>query len=301
MRFRLLVSLLLLSLVASRSLAQALEPRSYVNVPVGQNFVGLVYAYSEGELLAAPSVPLKDAELEVRSSVLGYARTLDLWGKSGKIDVSMGLQCIEGSGIFRGEFVEAERCGTLDPRVRLAYNFYGAPALDYQSFLQQRPQGLVIGASLQLSAPLGEYHNDKLINSGGNRWGLRPEIGFSNSWGSWSVDGAFSMAMFTENNDFLGGQTVDQDNIYTLQGHIIYSFPRGRWLSLDANYFWGGKTRTDGLSGANIQENSRFGATFTWPLNRQHSLKFLAHTALATTVGNEFETYGVAWQYRWGE
>ena len=173
-----------------------------------------------------------------------------------------------------------------------------------------------MGSASTLSGLKSKFtqHQDNLINTFGQRNSFREatfvrsinfdfeyKIGFSNSWGKWSVDGAFSVAMFTENDDFLGGHTVDQDNIYALQGHIIYTFPRGRWLSLDANYFWGGKTRTDGISGANLQENSRFGATLTWPLNSQHSLKFLAHTALATTVGNELETYGVAWQYRWAK
>jgi hypothetical protein len=107
--------------------------------------------------------------------------------------------------------------------------------------------------------------------------------------------------IFEDNDDFFGGRTLSQDNLYSLQAHLIYSFPKGRWLALDANYFWGGKTEKDGLGGADLQENSRFGATFTLPLNEHHSLKFLAHTALATTVGNDFKTFGIAWQYRWGE
>ncbi len=138
-------------------------------------------------------------------------------------------------------------------------------------------------------------------HSGANRWFFRPEVGFSNSWGKWSADGALSLKIFTDNDDFFGDRTLSQDNIYQAKAHLIYSFPRGRWLSLNANYFWGGKTEKDGFGSSDLQKNSRFGVTFSWPLNSRHSLKLLAHTALATTVGNDFETYGIAWQYRWGD
>jgi hypothetical protein len=292
---------LVLLLIAVTGGAQELEPRSFVNLPVGQNFTALVYAYSEGELNAAPSVPLEDANVEIHSSVLGYVRSLDMWGNSGKIGVTVGAQCFDGAGLLDGMHVEASRCGTLDPRVTLAYNFYGAPAMDSQTFMRTRPGGLVMGVSMQIGVPLGKYHDDKLINSGANRWFFRPEVGFSNSWGPWSVDGSMSVKLFSDNDDFFGERTLAQDNIYQAQLHLIYSLPKGRWFSLNGNYFWGGKTEKDGLGSSDLQENSRFGATLSWPLNNRHSLKFLAHTALATTVGNDFETYGIAWQYRWGD
>ena len=286
---------------AGAVLAQDLEPRSYVNLPVGQSFIAVVQSYSEGELTAAPGVPLEDAELEIYTTAAGFARSLELFGNSAKIDIIGGFQCFEGSGVFDGKFVQGERCGSLDPRVRLAYNFYGAPAVDYETFLSERPRGLVIGSSVQVGIPLGKYREDKIINSGANRWMVRPEIGFSNSWGSWGVDGALSMKLYTDNDDFVGDRTLSQDNIYAIQAHLIYAFPRGRWVSLNANYFWGGKTEKDGIGSSDLQKNSRFGATLTWPLNNRHSLKFLVHTAVATTVGNDFETYGIAWQYRWGD
>ena len=48
------------------------------------------------------------------------------------------------------------------------------------------------------------------------------------------------------------------------------------------------------------QENSRIGVTFAMPLNRQHSLKFFASRGVVTRVGNDFDSFGVVWQYRWG-
>jgi hypothetical protein len=49
------------------------------------------------------------------------------------------------------------------------------------------------------------------------------------------------------------------------------------------------------------QENSRVGVTLGWPLNKQNSLKFYASRGVVTNIGNDSDTFGVAWQYRWGD
>jgi len=63
---------------------QALEPRSYVNTPVGINFLLAGYGYTQGNVAFEASHPIKDAKVHVNSGVLGYARSLDVWGLSGK-------------------------------------------------------------------------------------------------------------------------------------------------------------------------------------------------------------------------
>ena len=67
--------------------AQDLEPRAYANTPVGLNFLIGGYAYSKGTVGTDPSVPLTDTEVKLNSAVLAYVRTLDLWGRSGKVDL----------------------------------------------------------------------------------------------------------------------------------------------------------------------------------------------------------------------
>ena len=63
---------------------QSLEPRSYVNTPVGINFLLAGYGYTQANVAFEASSPIKDAKVHVNSGVLGYARSLDLWGLSGK-------------------------------------------------------------------------------------------------------------------------------------------------------------------------------------------------------------------------
>ena len=61
-----------------------------------------------------------------------------------------------------------------DPRLRFSVNLYGAPALSLPEFANYK-QDLIIGASLQVSAPLGQYDADKVVNIGTNRWFFKPE------------------------------------------------------------------------------------------------------------------------------
>ena len=287
-------------MLASTANSQDLEPRTYTNIPVGQNFVGIGYGYSEGELNPAPGVPIEDAELEVTGPVAAYVRSLDLWGKAGKIDVAWAQVCFKGDAIYQGEFVEGDRCGAADPSVRLSYLFYGAPAMNMEEF-RKNPPGRVIGASLKVRAPLGDYNNDNLINSSANRWSFKPEIGISNEWGRWSADAALAATFFTENDRFAGQNRLEQDPLYQVQAHLIYHLRQGRWVSLSANYFWGGETERNGVEVDDRQDNSRIGPTLAWPLTQQHSLKFFASHGVVTKVGNDFDTFGIVWQYRWGD
>ncbi|HVJ29190.1 MAG TPA: transporter, partial [Gammaproteobacteria bacterium] len=60
------------------ALAQDLEPRLYTNVPIGINFLGAGYGYSEGNVLFDPTIPLDNAAIEIDGPVLGYGRSVRL-------------------------------------------------------------------------------------------------------------------------------------------------------------------------------------------------------------------------------
>jgi hypothetical protein len=291
---------MLVALLSPGLHAQDLEPRTYTNLPVGQNFIGVGYAYSDGEINPSPSVPLRDIEITMKTTVAAYVRSLDLGGKAGKIDGFWGRTCLEGQGFVNDVLVRGDRCGTLDPSLRLSYLFYGAPAVDMKTF-RSTPSTRVIGASVKVSMPLGDYNNENIINTGSNRWTIKPEVGISNRWGKWSGEAAFSTRFFSDNDNFKGNTTLAQDPLYQLQIHLIYDLPKGRWMSFNGNYFWGGRTEKDGVRGDDRQENSRIGITFAVPINTQQSLKFYANSGVISNIGNDSHTLGVFWKYRWGD
>jgi hypothetical protein len=279
--------------------AQDLEPRAYANTPVGLNFLLAGYAYSSGGVATDPSLPLQNADLDIHSTLLAYARALDVWGKSGKFDVVLPYSWLSGSAEFAGQAQEREVSGFGDPRLRFSVNFYGAPALTLKEFAGYK-QGLIMGASLQVSVPLGQYDTDRLVNIGTNRWFFKPELGLSKAWGPLTLELAAGVTLYTDNRDFLDGKTRVQAPIYAVQGHVIYSLPHGIWVGVDGTYYTGGRTTVDGVEGDDVQKNSRLGVTIALPVGRHHSVKLYASTGASTRTGGDFDTLGIIWQYRWG-
>ncbi len=263
------------------------------------NFAIAGYAYSSGDVSTDSAVPLEDGRVRINAGLLAYARTLDVFGSSGKIDVILPYAWESGTATFAGEPMSRSVRGLGDPRVRFSVNFYGAPALSLEEYLAYE-QDLIVGASLQVLAPLGQYEQDKLLNVGNNRWAFKPEIGISKSWAPFILELSLAGAFYTDNHDSLDGQRREQDPVYSAQVHAIYAFNRGIWGSLDFTYYRGGETSIDGVSNDDLQSNTRVGATIALPVNRYNSLKLYASRGVSVRFGGRYETYGVAWQVRWG-
>lgn len=279
--------------------AQDIEPRSYSNAPVGVNFLIAGYAYTRGGVAFDTALPISDPKLHTSTAVVAYARTLDLWGKSGKVDVIVPYSWLSGSAALAGQRRNREVDGFADPRFRLSVNFFGAPAVNLKDFRAYR-QDLIIGASLQVSVPAGQYDPSKLVNLGSNRWWFKPEFGVSKAIGNWTFELTGAMTLYTDNHDFFGGHTRAQDPLYSTQAHVIYSSSRGIWGSLDVNYFTGGRTTVDGTHNFDLQRNWRVGGTLALPVDVHNSVKLYASSGVSSRTGNDFDLLGIAWQYRWG-
>ena len=285
--------------VASAANAQEIEPRAYSNAPVGVNFLIAGYVYTQGGLAFDPASPLVEPDLKTSSALLAYARVLDLWGMSAKFDAILPYTWLTGSALFAGEPVQRDVGGPVDPRFRLSVNLYGAPALDLKEFAAFE-QDLIVGASLQVSVPWGQYDPGRLVNIGTNRWFFKPEVGVSKAVGPWTLEAQAAVTFFTDNDEFFGGVTRSQDPLYSLQGHAIYSFRSGVWASLDVTHFSGGRTSLGGVRGNDLQQNWREGGTLAFPVDRLNSVKLYASSGVSARTGNDFDLLGIAWQHRWG-
>lgn len=288
-----------LVLLASAAVAEDLEPRSYANTPVGINFLLVGYSEIDGSVTANPSVPLQNGKIRIKSAVFAFARSLDVWGRSGKFDIVVPRAHLKGSALFAGEPKERDVTGLIDPRFRFSVNLYGAPALPLAEFAGYQ-QDVIIGASLAITAPLGQYDADRLVNLGNNRWSYKPELGISKRLGPVTLELAAATTFYTDNDDYLGHSTASQDPLYQLQGHVIYAFSNGVWVSLDTTYFEGGSTSINGVANHDFQENTRYGATLTLPVNRNNSLKLSASNGAYSRTGSEYDGFGIVWQYRFG-
>ena len=279
--------------------AQDLEPRAYSNTPVGMNFLLAGYRYSDGALLFDPALPVTDANARVDMGFAAYVRAMGIAGKSAKAGMVLPYARLDASGLADGVFRTREQDGLADPAFYFTINLSGAPALSFEEFRDYR-QETIVGLTFRLTAPLGAYDNDRLLNIGTNRWSFKPEIGISRAWADWTLEAAAAAIVFTDNDDFDSGKTRKQEPIYSLQGYVIYAFPGGIWASLGATWYAGGRTTIDGVTRDDLQQNWRAGFTLAFPVNRHHSVKLFGDSGISTRTGTDYDSLGLAWQYRWG-
>lgn len=290
---------LVLTLLSNFVQAQEIEPRAYTNAPIGVNFLVAGIGYSEGGISFDPAVRLTNANIKTDLAALAYARVLDIGGQSAKFDLIVPYASLNGTADYIGQPVARDISGFGDPKLRLSMNFLGAPALTLDQFAGYR-HDLIVGGSLQVSLPIGQYDPAKLVNIGSNRWYVKPELGMSKGWGQWTLELSTGATIFGDNEDFFGGKRREQAPIYSFQSHLVYGFSAGIWGALTAAYFTGGQTKIDGVRGHDLQQNTRIGATLAWPIDRRNSIKLHASSGVYTRTGTDFDTIGLAWQYRWG-
>ena len=105
--------------------------------------------------------------------------------------------------------------------------------------------------------------------------------------------------LFTDNSDFSGGQTREQDPIASVQGHVTYRFSPRVWLAGDANFYRGGQTTVDGVRHLDIQRNARIGWTLSWALDQHHAFRASVSRGAYTTIGGDFTSIAVGYNYAW--
>jgi hypothetical protein len=288
-----------LLLLVVPSTGQELEPGAYKIAPVGVNLFQVGYILAVGDISFAPALPVEDAEAVISTMTVTYGRTLSLFGRSANVAIVAPYSVGHLEGIYIGEFTEVDRSGLRDSLFRLAVNLYGGPAMELKEFAAYKPK-TNIGASIRILAPLGEYDSSKLINLGSNRWSFKPEIGVTRALGKWTLEFYAGVWLFTDNTDFFGGKTREQDPIGSVQMHVLRTFKPGMWLALDLNYYNGGTTKVDGLENLDLQQNSRAGLTYLLPLNRRSSLRFSYSRGARTTIGAKFDAFALGYSYVWG-
>ena len=278
--------------------AQSLEPRAYSNAPTGLNFLLIGYQNATGALLLDPTL-VSGASADVNVGLLGYVHTLDIAGKLAKVGVILPYAGIDARGYLDSTFVQSNTSGLADPSLYFSINFYGAPALSLKDFRNYR-QNTIAGFSVKLTAPLGKYEPERVINVGTNRWTIEPGLGISKAIGAWTLEGSIAAALYSNNNNFYKGFTRKQSPVYSSQLHVTYNFPYHIWAALSATYYTGGRTTTDGKTKDDLQQNWRTGFTLALPVNINHSIKLYGSRGISTRTGTNFNVLGIAWQYRWG-
>jgi len=280
--------------------AQTLEPKLYANIPIDYNFLLLGYGHSEGAIPENSSLGLEDPNLNINSTFLAYGRTFDILGHNTKFDIILPYSNLHGTALHNGNPVTRNVQGMGDTKARVSFNIFGAPALSLQEFASYQPD-TILGVSLQVTVPTGQYDSSKLVNISTHRWAVKPGIGISKTIKDFTFEFSADAEFYSSNDEFFGGIKRKQDSIYSTQVHVLYKFRRAMWFGIGANYYWGGEFFNDGIGADNALKNTRIGATFAIPINKHQSIKLYGNKGVNTRYGTDFDAIGVAWQYNWSD
>jgi hypothetical protein len=305
-RNKLALSMFIAVISAQAAFAQDLTPRAYIITPVHSNAIILSYSFYSGGILLNGALPITDSSGKISVPIFSYYHSLSFFGRSANITASLPY----GVGHFQGKLNTAEttvyRSGLLDSYYRFSVNIKGGPALSPQEFRNWR-QKTIVGVSLKVVAPTGQYDPAKLINFGANRWAFKPELGLSHRKGHWVLDAYGAVWFFTTNNNYLshslissGTNKLTEKPVGAFEGHLSYSVKPRLWFSLDGNFWFGGRTSINGKEDlATLQKNSRIGGTASIPLTRHQSVKFSYNNGAYIRYGGNYQSVSVAWQYSW--
>jgi Putative MetA-pathway of phenol degradation len=301
------IALLLALLCPAHSVpAQELNPRAYLITPVGTNTLNLGYSHLEGNPDLSGAAPIADASGKVDLAALGYYRALDFFGRSANVAVAIPYAVGDLSGTVADVPRRVARSGFLDSSLRLSVNLIGGPAMELNEFSTWRQQ-ILLGVSLKIVAPTGQYDPTVLVNLGTNRWAFKPEIGYSQRWDHWVLDGYAAVWFFTTNPEFFshnqyvpGVQTKAQSPVGAVEAHLSYDVRPRLWISLDANFWSGGETSINGVAKrSTYQRNSRVGVTASIPISAHNSIKFSFSDGAYVEYGGNYRTISASWQYGW--
>lgn len=285
---------------------QDLAPRSYVITPIHSNAVVLTYSFFSGNLDFQGAVPIADATAKANVPILALFHSFNMLGRSASVTAGLAY----GEGNFRGSVLgnetNAYRSGLFDSVYRVSVNLFGGPAMGAPDFRKWRQKDL-LGISLRVVAPTGQYDSTKLINFGSNRWGFKPEMGYSRRNGHWILDAYYGTWLYMKNPKFFsenkynpGVQAQTQAPVGAIESHVSYDVRPRFWVSFDANFWFGGKTSLNGVQNPITElRSSRLGATASLPINKHEAVKLSYSNGAYIKYGGDFQNISIAWQYSW--
>jgi hypothetical protein len=296
----LLVTLGVLAVLTIGAAGQDLEPRAYSASPVGTTFAGIGFGRSSGDISFDPTVPIANAQATLYSPVLGVGQTFPLFGRQSLLTVGLPYAWGNASGDVGNNEEHVYRSGLADTKTRFSINLRGNPAMGYKEFAKRPHRNFIIGTSVTITSPTGQYANTKLINIGTNRWSFKPEIGFSYPVKKLDLDLYAGAWFFTDNRSFYtGNSTRSQSALTALQAHVSYTVRRGLWLAFDSTWYGGGGVAVNNGTPTERQANTRLGATASFPLAKQQSFKIAYSSGVSGRIGSKFTTISAGWQYVW--
>jgi hypothetical protein len=282
--------------------AQDLSPRAYVITALHSNAVTLTYSYYNGSVVFNGAAPITGATGTYSVPIFTYYHSFGLFGRSANFNAALPYAV----GTFQGQVIgvgeQIYRSGLLDSTFRLSVNLKGGPAMPAREYVKWT-QKTLLGVSLKVVAPTGQYDPTKLVNWGSNRWSFKPEFGYSQRRKHLLWDAYAGVWFFTTNQQSYspsGPQPQKENPIGSFEAHLSYDLKPRFWLSLDGNFWFGGLTSLNGVADlATRQTSSRIGVTASVPITKHQSVKVSYADGTYVRYGGNYQNVALGWQYSW--
>jgi len=289
--------------LVSPCLALEPVPRQWSHLPKGVNVAGVGYAYTESDIAVDPILRLEDVEMELDTWAFKYIHTFEAFEKSARVDVTQAYQEGYWSRLLNGVAASTSRHGLSDTFVRFSVNLHGAPPLsgkEYGTYRRSADPETIVGMGLAVRLPTGDYMEDKLINLGKNRFAFRPQLGVQHTRGKWSVELTGEVAFYTDNDEFYNGNTLEQEPLYIVHGHLIHTFNPGHWAGVSFGYDYGGESTINGVEKDDRRQDVALALNYVYPLTRRSGIK-VAYISTRTqeSVGSDTDTLTAAFSILW--
>jgi hypothetical protein len=244
-------------------------PRMYWNAPVGTNILQVYFWTANGNSISPENTqPQPGFDTDINKGILGYNRIIDVAGHSaiatavitgGKVSGSLLDQSLRSSS------------GMEDLYLQGVINLFGAPALSAEAFGAYR-QDTVLSLLVGVTAPTGDYENNRALNMGVNRWSARVALPFMFTLGDWIPGEITTLEIlpsvwFYGDNDNSFGSNLEQDAMYTLEAHITRDITASTFVSLDYFVQRVGDSFTDGLLSGFAHTSDSLGVTLGYMFN----------------------------------
>jgi hypothetical protein len=280
--------------------AQAFEPRFLSDTPIKANFLVGGYAFSKGDILLDIASPVQDLESSLNTLMLVYGRSFKLFNRLTKIDVILPYAIADFNGLLNGVAASTSRNGFGDPLLRISMIIIGVEALELKDFIKHQPKKFKFGVGIRITPPLGQYDSAKLINLGSNRWTFKLGVGASYTFiNKIILETQIKYWVFTQNDEFFNGGVLRQTPLISAQFHLSYIFKPGVWISGSIGQTNAGITYINEVEQEKTNKNARFGATFSYRVNKNNSLKIALTNGIPNQYAIDYTSIILAYSFLW--
>lgn len=226
-------------LLAIATNSYALQPRDYLPRPDGVTALQLLHLQTSGYEVYQNGTRASDQfNLNSTIEVLLPVHYSTFMGMPSIVEgiIPFGEVTLDGAAVGNASLSTS---GLADPTALVGF----WPVSDDQSQTW-------LGVSGWLTAPLGEYDNDRAFNLGKNQWAMKLQAGVVKGFGKLIVEIIPSVEFYTDNSDYGSNhQTLERDPTLAVETHVSYDMTSTFLFALDHFYTRGGESTTLANSG----------------------------------------------------